>query len=65
MVSRSGRKLVHGKRLSSVENPGLKTDNELRDAEKRSLAFRRFVLFLLTVVLLAVGIASACGVRFF
>ena len=56
---------MHGKRLSSVENSGLKTDNELREAEKRSLAFRRFVLFLLTVVLLAVGIASACGVRFF
>ena len=65
MVSKSGRKIVHGKRLSSVENPGLKTDNELRDAEKRSLAFRRFLLFLLTVVVLAIGIASACGIRFF
>ena len=65
MVSKSGRKIVRGKRLSSVENPGLKTDNELREAEKRSLAFRRFLLFLLTVLVLAIGIASACGVRFF
>ena len=66
MVSRSGRKIGGSrKRLSSVENPGLKTDNELREAEKRSLALRRFVLFLVTAVLLAIGIASACGVRLF
>ena len=66
MVSGSGRKIGgRRKRFNSVENPGLKTDNELREAEKRSLAFRRFVLFLLSVALLAVGIASACGVRFF
>ena len=65
MVRESGRKLGRRKRFISVENPGLKTDSELREAEKRSLIFRRFVLFLLTVVLLAVGIASACGVRLF
>ena len=65
MVGQSGRKISGRKRFSSVENPGLKTDNELREAAKRSLAFRRFVLFLLTVALLAIGVASACGVRLF
>ncbi len=66
MVSRSGRKIGGRRnRFNSVENPGLKTDNELREAEKHSRALRRFVLFLVTVALLAVGIASACGVRLF
>ena len=66
MVSRSGRKIGGRRnRFNSVENPGLKTDSELREAAKRSLAFRRFVLFLVTVMLLAIGIASACGVRLF
>ena len=66
MVSQTGRKLNgRRKRFSSVENPGLQKDNELKDAAKRSLSIRRFWLFLLTVALLAIGIASACGVRFF
>ena len=66
MVSRSGRKIGGRRnRFNSVENPGLKTDSELSEAAKRSLAFRRFVLFLVTVVLLAIGIASACGIRLF
>ena len=66
MVSRPGR-TIGGRRnrFNSVDNPGLKTDNELREAKKRSLAFRRFVLFLVTVALLAIGIASACGIRLF
>ena len=65
MVGQSGRKISGRKRFSSVENPGLKTDNELKEAARRSLSLRRFWLFLLTVVLLAVGIISACGVRLF
>jgi len=66
MVSQSGRKLASRRKgFSSVENPGLKKDSELKDVARRSLAIRRFWLFLLTAALLAVGIASACGVRLF
>ena len=65
MVSQSGRKFGGRKHSSSVVTPGLKADNELKEAAKRSLWFRRFWLFLLTAVLLAVGIASACGLRLF
>ena len=66
MVSQSGRKIgARRKRFSSVENPGLKADNELKEAAKRSLWVRRFWLFLLTFALLAIGIVSACGVRLF
>ena len=66
MVSQSGRKIGgRRKRFSSVENPGLKKDAELKEAARRSLSIRRFWLFLLTAALLAVGIASACGVRLF
>ena len=66
MVGQTGRKLSgRRKRFSSVENPGLKKDTELKEAARRSLSLRRFWLFLLTVALLAVGIASACGVRLF
>ena len=48
-----------------MANPGLKKDTDLKEAAERSLALRRFWLFLLTVVLLAVGIVSACGIRLF
>ena len=66
MVGQSGRKLAgRRKRFPTVEGPGLKADSELKEAAKRKLAFRRFWLFLLTAVLLAIGIASACGVRLF
>ena len=65
MVSQSGRKLGRRKRFPSVESPGLKTDNELREAEQRSLWIRRFWLFLLTAALLSIGIASACGLSLF
>jgi len=47
-----------------VETPALKQEKEFSTAGKRALAFRRFWLFLLTAVLLAVGILSVCGVRF-
>ena len=65
MVSRSGRKIGgRRKRFNSVENPGLKADSEFSSAGKRALAFRRFWLFVLTAVLLAVGLASVCGIGF-
>ena len=61
--SRSGAPLR--KRSVGVKSPGLKQDPEFSSAAKRALAFRRFWLFLLTVVLLTVGILSVCGVKFF
>lgn len=51
------------KRSVGVKNPGLKQDPEFSSAAKRALAFRRFWVFLLMVVLLTVGIVSACGVK--
>ena len=65
MVKQAGRK-VGGRRKNSaaVENPGLKADSEFSAAGKRALAFRRFLLFVLTAVLLAVGLASVCGIGF-
>ena len=68
MVKQTGRKTggtVRRRRSGYVENPGLKQEKEFTTSAKRALAFRRFWLFLLTAVLLAVGIASACGARFF
>ncbi len=68
MVRQTGRKSggdVRRKRSASVENPRLKTEKEFSTSAKRALAFRRFWLFLLTVVLLTVGILSVCGVKFF
>ena len=53
------------RRPECLENPGLKRDKEFSRAAKRALAFRRFWLFLLTAVLLAVGLLSVCGVSFF
>lgn len=64
-VRRDGGAVRRKKRPECVENPGLKRDREFSRAAKRALAFRRFWLFLLTAVLLAIGIASVCGVRFF
>ena len=65
MVGQSGRKFSRRQGYSSVANPGLKKDTDLKEAAERSLALRRFWLFLLTVALLAVGIVSACGIRLF
>ena len=68
MVKQTARKTggtVRRRRTASVENPGLKTEKEFYTSAKRRLAIRRFFLFLLTAALLAVGIASVCGVRFF
>ena len=42
----------------------MKQEKEFSTAAKRALAVRRFWLFLLTAVLLAIGILSVCGVRF-
>ena len=65
MVKQAGRK-IGGRRKNSaaVENPGLKADSEFSAAAKRALAFRRFWLFVLTAALLAVGLASVCGIGF-
>ena len=43
----------------------LKTEKEFSTSAKRALALRRFWLFVLTSVLLTVGILSVCGVKFF
>jgi len=67
MVKQAARKsggTVRRRRSGYVENPGLKQEKEFSSSAKRALAFRRFWLFLLTAVLLAIGIASVCGVRF-
>ena len=65
MVKQTGRR-VGGRRRNSaaVESPGLKADREFSSAGKRALSFRRFCLFVLTAVLLAVGLASVCGIGF-
>ena len=44
---------------------GAKLDNDFTTSAKRALAFRRFWLFLLTAVLVLIGLASAFGARFF
>ena len=65
MVKRTERKVgVRRKNSAAVESPGLKTDSGFSAAGKRALAFRRFCLFVLTAVLLAVGLASVCGIGF-
>ena len=56
---------VRGKHAPSVKTPGLKQDPAFSSAARRALAVRRFWLVLLTVVLLTVGLLSACGVRLF
>lgn len=44
---------------------GLRPEPEFSTSAKRALTVRRFLLFLLTAVLLTIGILSVCGVRFF
>ena len=53
------------KRSGVMGKSGLRPEPEFSTSAKRALAFRRFWLFLLTAVLLTVGILSVCGVRFF
>ena len=70
MVRQAGRKRGGGgsirrKNVASVENPGLKRDRDFTTSAKRALAFRRFLLFLLAFVLVAIGLASAVGARIF
>jgi hypothetical protein len=48
-----------------VENPGLKRDQDFTRSAKRALAFRRFWLFLLTAVLVLIGLVSVVRARFF
>ena len=68
MVKQAGRKTggtVRRKRSGVVETPGLKPEKDFSGAAKRALAFRRFWLFLLTAALVAIGLMSAFGSRFF
>ena len=70
MVKQAGRKRIGGgnvrrKRSDCVENPGLKRDQDFTTSAKRALAVRRFWLFLLTAVLVLIGLASVVGARFF
>ena len=53
------------KRSGVMGKSGLRPEPEFSTLAKRALAVRRFLLFLLTVVLLTIGILSVCGVRFF
>jgi len=66
MVKPAGRKtggtVVRRKRSGVMETRGLKQEKDYSGAAKRALALRRFLLFLLTAVLLAIGIASLCGI---
>lgn len=69
MVKQAARKqhggAVRRNRSGVVKEPKLKPEQDFSGAAKRALAIRRFMLFLLTAVLLAVGIVSVCGVRLF
>ena len=47
------------------EGPALKREKDFANSAKRVLAFRRLWLFLLTAALVAVGLMSAFGSRFF
>ena len=62
---RRGGTPVRKKRGPGVKSPGLKQDPDFTGAARQALAFRRGWLVLLTLVLLTVGLLSACGVRFF
>ena len=62
---RRGGTPVRKKRDPGVKSPGLKQDPDIAGAAGHALAFRRGWLVLLTLVLLTVGLLSACGVRFF
>ena len=53
------------KRSGVTGKSGLKPNPDFSNSAKRILAFRRFWLFLLTAVLLTVGLLSVCGVRLF
>lgn len=48
-----------------MEKSGLKPAPDFTNSAKRALAFRRFLLFLLTAALLTIGLLSVCGVRIF
>ena len=73
MVKQAGKKRSGGagsgsrKRSDCLENrkPGIKLDDDFTTSAKRALAIRRFWLFLLTVVLVLIGMASVVGSRFF
>ena len=73
MVRQTGRKNgdirrggdIRRKRSATVGDSSLKAEKEFSTSAKRALALRRFWLFVLTSVLLTVGILSVCGVKFF
>ena len=47
-----------------METPGLKADSEFSSAAKRALMIRRLWLFVLTAVLVLIGLASVFGIGF-
>lgn len=53
------------RRSGVMGKSGLRPEPEFSTSAKRALTVRRFLLFLLTAVLLTIGILSVCGVRFF
>ena len=68
MVKQAGRKrgaAPRRPRTKYIEGPQLKREHDFANSEKRVLAFRRLWLFLLTAALVAVGLMSAFGSRFF
>ena len=62
---RSGGATRRKPRPKYVENPGLKPESDFTNSAKRILAFRRFWLFLLTALLVTVGLMSAFGFGLF
>ena len=63
-----GRKGGSGRKNSDCLEPkrtGVKLGSDFTSSAKRALAIRRFWLFLLTAVLVLIGLASVVGARFF
>ena len=62
---RSGGATPRKPRPKYVENPGLAPEKDFTNSATRILAFRRFWLFLLTALLVTVGLMSAFGFGLF
>ena len=68
MVKQAGRKSGGGsvrRKIPEVIENGRKKELWYVNSAKRSLMIRRFWLFLLTAVLVLIGLASVVGARFF
>ena len=68
MVKQAGRKSGGGnvrRKTPEVTENGRKKELRYVNSAKRALMFRRFWLFLLTTVLMLIGLASVVGARFF